>query len=80
MKAKFTCTIPEVYVFLVALLLPNGVIISDYQNLPFLTASLNIIGSAENINGGLTIPLLIFAYTDRAKITCPSALTKWRLQ
>jgi hypothetical protein len=56
-----TCTIPEFsLVFLVDLLLPNGIIISDYQNLPFLTASLHIIGSAENINSDLPMPLLIF--------------------
>jgi hypothetical protein len=62
------------------LLLPNGITISDYQNLPFLTASLHITGSAENINSGPLMTVLIFVYTERAKITCESALTEWRVQ
>jgi len=77
----FTCTIPEFsLVFLLGLPLPDGIIISDYQNLPFLTASLHIIGSAGNINSGLPMRLLIFVYTERAKITYASALTEGRLQ
>jgi len=55
-------------------------IISDYQNLPSLTASLHIIGRAENMNSDLPMPLLIFVYREWAKITCASALTEWQLQ
>jgi len=56
------------------------IIISDYQNLPFLTETMHTIGSAENMNSGLPMSLLIFVYREWAKITCASALTEWRLQ
>jgi len=60
--------------------LPKNIIISYYQNLPFLTASLYIIDCVENMNSGLPMSLLIFVYGEWAKITCAFALTEWRLQ
>jgi hypothetical protein len=60
--------------------LGGKIIISDYQKLPLLAASLHIIGCAENMNSGLLMSLLIFIYREWAKITCAAALTGWRLQ